>query len=118
MLVDLSKGREPARSRLPAMAAAGDELGICAVQLAEFYTGQPRGQQSDLDDFLHSLKLRCISRDAALRTGMYRHAYGRRGRTIATPAAPTAAVAWRMRATVLTGNVKDYPMPDVPVLPL
>ena len=117
MLAYLSKGREPAQSRLPATAVAGDELGICAVQLAECYPAQPHGQQSDLDAFLDTLKLWSISHDAALRAGMYRHAHRRPGRTIVTPDELTAAVAWRMRATVVTGHLTDYPMPDVPLLP-
>ena len=52
VLIDLSKGREPASSVIPAMAAAGEQLGICAVQLAEFYAGQPRGRQPPIDALL------------------------------------------------------------------
>lgn len=38
-LIDFSKGREPARTRIPQMIAAGDELAVCAVNVAEFYAG-------------------------------------------------------------------------------
>ncbi len=76
MLVGLPKEREPAQSRLPAMAVAGDELGICAVQLAGFYAGQACGQQSHLDEFLDTLQLWSIPPDAALQAGMYRHVHG------------------------------------------
>ena len=116
VLVDLSKGREPAQTHIPAIVAAGDVLGICAVQLAEFYAGQPRGHQPEVDAFLDALRLWAISRDAAIRAGHYRHAFGRRGRALATPDALTAAVAWRMSATVVTRNVKHYPMADVQTL--
>ena len=106
VLVDLAKGRGRAQSRLPAIPVAWDELGICTAQLAEFYPAQPHGQQSHLDVFLDTLQLWSSSRDAAIQAGMYCHAHGRPGRTFATPDALTAAVAWRMRATVATGNLR------------
>jgi predicted nucleic acid-binding protein len=113
VLIDLSKGREPARSVIPAMTAAGDRFGICAVQLAEFYAGEPRGRQPLIDALLDALPLWPISRDAAFRAGAYRRQFTLLGVTILTPDALNAAVAWAMGATILTGNVRDYPMADV-----
>ena len=40
-LIDFSKGREPARTRILDLIAGGDELAICAVNLAEFLGRHP-----------------------------------------------------------------------------
>ena len=38
-LIDFSKGRQPASSRILRMFEAGDEVGVCAIVVAEFYAG-------------------------------------------------------------------------------
>ncbi|MGI8549543.1 MAG: hypothetical protein ACR2PL_01930 [Dehalococcoidia bacterium] len=38
-LIDFSKSAEPQTSRLLALIEAGEEVGTCAVPVAEFYTG-------------------------------------------------------------------------------
>jgi predicted nucleic acid-binding protein len=113
VLIDAGQGREPTRSRLLGLIAAGEELGICAVQLTEFYAGQAFGRHPAWDAFLDGLTLWPISRGAALRAGMYRRNFRLLGVTVLTPDALNAAVAWETGATILTGNVRDYPMPDV-----
>ncbi len=38
-LIDYSKAHEPSASRIDAMFLSGDELGLCAVNIAEFMAG-------------------------------------------------------------------------------
>jgi predicted nucleic acid-binding protein len=45
-LVDFSQGREPVTGRLLERLGGPDEFGVCAVVLAEFFTGV---QQADID---------------------------------------------------------------------
>jgi hypothetical protein len=118
VLIDVSRKREPTRSRVRSLADAGNEIGICAVQLTEFYAGRRRGDRPDWDAVIDALRCWDISPATAIQAGHYRFSFARRGRTIHTPDALNAAVAWRMRATVITRNVKDYPVPGVPVLAL
>lgn len=116
VLIDLSKELEPARSRIAALLGAGEEVGLCPVQLAEFYAGRRRGHRADWDAFVDSLPCWVIDPESAIQAGHYRYSFARRGRTVQTPDALTAAVAWRMRATVITRNGKDFPVPGVPRL--
>lgn len=118
VLIDLSKEWQPTRTRIDELLAADEELGVCAVQLAEFYAGRRRGDRPDYDAFIDSLPCWEITPETAIQAGHYRFSFARRGRTIDTPDALNAAVAWRMRATVVTRNVKDYPVPGVPILAL
>lgn len=117
-LIDFSKGREPARSRLLAMIEAGDELGVCAINVAEFYTGIPSDQRAVWDEFIGALSYWDITHEAAARAGHDRYDFARKGQTLSVADALIAAVARHHGATLTTNNVKDYPMADITVLPL
>lgn len=118
VLIDYSKDREPIRSRIDALLADGEDVGLCAIQLAEFYAGRRRGDRVESDAFIDALPCWDITPAVAIQAGHYRFSFARRGRAIQTPDALNAAVAWRMRAAVVTRNVKDYPVPGVPILAL
>ena len=118
VLIDFSRLQEPALSWVATMAEAREQLGICAVQLAEFYAGERRGKRPAMDAFLARVPCWEITPEVATQAGHYRFSFARRGRAINTPDALNAAVAWRMRATVVTRNRKDYPIPGVTVLTL
>lgn len=116
ILIDVSREREPGRSRVRELLAEGNEIGICAVQLTEYYAGRRRGESARWDAFIDAMPCWEIAPETAIQAGHYRFSFARRGRTIHTPDALSAAVAWRMRATVITRNVKDFPVPGVPRL--
>lgn len=118
VLIDFSRLIEPTFSRLTAMAQEKHVIGVCAVQLAEYYSGERRGRRPRMDIFLARLPRWDVSADTAIRAGEYRFALAQRGRAIGVPDAINAAVAWEMRATIVTCNVKDYPTPGVPILAL
>jgi predicted nucleic acid-binding protein len=117
-LIDFSKGREPTRSRVLEMIDAGDVLGVCAVNVAEFYAGLPREHRHVWDDFFASLTYWDISKDAASLAGADRYQLGRSGKSVTTTDALVAAVARDHGATIITSNIKDYPMEDVTVFSL
>jgi predicted nucleic acid-binding protein len=117
-LIDFSKGREPASTRILEMIDSGDEVGVCAINVAEFYAGLPPETRPIWDAFFTALTYWPISRQAAMRAGQYRHAFARKGRTLTTTDALVAAVAQEYQAVVVTDNLKDYPMAEVRLLPL
>jgi predicted nucleic acid-binding protein len=117
-LIDFSKGREPTRSRILQMIEAGDVLGVCAINVSEFYAGLPEEQRSTWDEFFTALPYWPISREAAIQAGRERYEFSRQGRTVTTADALIAAVARENQATIITSNIKDYPMPGVSLLSL
>ena len=117
-LIDFSKNREPARSRLLQMINAGDGVGVCPVNVAEFYTGIPPAQRQVWDEFFDSLHYWEISHDAARQAGIWRYEFARQGITLSTTDSLIAAVAKEQQAVVVTNNVKDYPMQEIQLLPL
>jgi predicted nucleic acid-binding protein len=115
VLIDFSKGWEPARSRIAELIAGGDEIGVSAINVAEFFAGLPTDKRADWDAFFGALDYWEISRGAATRAGIYRYAFARAGQTITTADALIAAVAWERAAVLITRNAKDFPMLDVQV---
>ena len=118
VLIDLSKGVPGVGGRLAAMADAGDELGICAVNVAEFFAGVPPDRRPFWTRRLASFAYWEITWEAAVLAGAYRQAFARRGRAIHTPDAILAGLARALGATIVTDNAKDYLMTDVKVLTL
>jgi tRNA(fMet)-specific endonuclease VapC len=117
-LIDFSKGREPARSRILQMIEAGDELGVSPVNIAEFFAGVPPARRPVWIEFVDSPQYYEISSEAARQAGFFRYDFARRGATLSTMDALIAAVAQERQATIVTNSVKDYPMAGIDILPL
>lgn len=117
-LIDFSKGREPAQSRVLQMIEDGAELGICAINVAEFYAGVPPVQRAVWDEFIASLTYWDISLEASKQAGRVRYEFARKGRALSTSDTLIAAVAQERDATIITNNVRDYPMENTRLLPL
>lgn len=117
-LIDVSKRIEPIGFRLQRLVASGEVLGICPVQLAEFFTGIDPAESENWREWASSFNYWPISQNAAVLAGKYRFEYARRGIAIAIPDALTAAVAYENYATVITDNAKHFPMPEVATLSL
>jgi tRNA(fMet)-specific endonuclease VapC len=117
-LIDFSKGREPARSRLLQMIEAGDELGVCAINVAEFYAGLPAERRPVWDEFTRSLQYWEITLEASRQAGHFRHDFARKGVALSTTDTLVAAVALDYQAVLVTNNIKDYPMAQLQIRPL
>ena len=108
VLIDLSKGVPPVRARLDALLAAGHELGLCAVNLAEFFAGVPAERTPTWERWLARFAYWDITREAAVEAGAIRRLGNRRGRPMSTPDALIAGLAVTMPATILTDNIKHF----------
>jgi len=91
-------------------------MGVCAVNIAEFYSGIPQSQYALWDEFFADLHYWDITPEAARLAGQYRYQAARQGRALATTDTLIAAVAYLHGATVVTRNVKDYPIEGLRVL--
>jgi predicted nucleic acid-binding protein len=117
-LIDFSKGREPACSQIQAWIDGGDELGVSAINVAEFYAGLPPQQRTHWEQFLGALELWSITRDAAIEAGIWRYQFARQGVALTTADTLVAAVAREQHAVNVTNNLRDFPMSGVQLLPL
>ncbi len=118
-LIDFSKDREPTRSRILSMIGAGEKLGVCAINVAEFYTGAvPPGKRFIWDQFIGSLAYWDITFEAAVRAGRDRQHFLRTEQTLSMTDVLIAAVARQQGAILVTSNRKHYPMADITLLSL
>jgi tRNA(fMet)-specific endonuclease VapC len=109
-LIDYSKGREPVCSRIQEMITAGDRLGVCAINVAEFFAGLPVPERPVWNEFFASLAYWDIHQASARSAGLYCYELSRAGTTLTTTDALIAAVALQEDATLLTSNIKHYPI--------
>jgi len=114
VLIEFSKGVEPTASAVLALIENDHLLGVCAVSIAEFYSGA-FGDTSAMDRFLDQLPCFEITREVARTAGRYRLHFLGQGRKLSTTDMLIAAVAKAERAVLLTNNVRDFPMDDITV---
>lgn len=117
-LIDYLKDRGNARPRITAMIEADDEVALCAITIAELYSGLSDKNRTIWESWLMALSYWHISIGAAMRAGTYRKTASEAGRTISVTDLLLAALAYENNATLLTSNIKDYPMKDVRVMTL
>jgi predicted nucleic acid-binding protein len=113
VLIDVLRKREPALSQVRQWIVGREELGICAIQIAEFMTGVHSQRRVAEYRFLTALRWWEVTPSAAAQAGFYRYDFARRGVQIDTPVAVIAAVAREWSAVLVTGNVRDFPMTDI-----
>ncbi len=116
-LIGFSKQFESAYSLIPRLFRDGDELGVCPINVTEFYAGVDPQHTGVWGNFFTALQYWLISREAAIQAGRWRYQFARRGIQLPTTDTLVAAVAQERQATVVTGNLRDYPM-GVPLYPL
>ncbi|MCA9821718.1 MAG: PIN domain-containing protein [Dehalococcoidia bacterium] len=118
VLIRWARRDEACRARIHGLLLNGDELGCCDVTLAEFYAGVAPGVEPLWDRFLDSLTYWQTTRDTAMRAAHYRRTARLQNHRLETADVLIAAVAHQQRATLLTANARDFPMPDVRVVAL
>jgi predicted nucleic acid-binding protein len=117
-LIDLSKNSGDVLSSLNALVASGGILGVCAVSVAEFMAGVPVPHRGRWERWVADFQYWDITREAALLAGVFRYDLARQGRALHIPDALMAATAIITDSTLVTGNVGDYPILDLRLLPL
>lgn len=94
----------------------GHILGLCAINIAELYAGFSEAQRRRVEGLIDALYYFEMTAQAAKRAGAYRYEFARKGMSLSVADTLVAAVAAENNATVVTGNVKDYPMQEVRTL--
>jgi predicted nucleic acid-binding protein len=117
-LIDFSKGWEPACTHIRAWIAGTDEVGICPIGIAEFYTGLRPADRRAWATFLGALQYWGISREAARQAGAWRYDFARQVIALSTTDTLLAAVAVEQGAMLVTSNVRHFPMPGVQLFPI
>jgi tRNA(fMet)-specific endonuclease VapC len=117
-IIDYTANFLTTKSFIDALVAAQQTLCTCAVVLAEVYTGLRPEHAVRGEELLSSFLFLPTSDDAGRQAGRWRYAYARRGIQLSTTDMLIAATALEHGARLVTANLKDYPMPEIDLLPL
>jgi predicted nucleic acid-binding protein len=97
---------------------SGSRAGVCAVSVAEFWTGVPPERVPDVAELLDAFAYWDIPREVAERAGDLRYRLARRGYTLHVADALLAGLALSLDAVLVTDNQKDFVHTGVPLIGL
>jgi predicted nucleic acid-binding protein len=118
VLIDVSRGREPASSWLDEKLRQADRVCVSAVSVAELFAGLPPALRAEWQRFIGDLTHWDVTEEIAVLAGTMRYDLARQGRTILTPDALIAATAAHYGASVATANTRDFVISGVTIVRL
>jgi|SRR5579862_385401 len=113
VIIDVLNNKRNRPALLLELLNAGHLLACCPINITEVYAGLRPKEETATEEFLTSLKYYPITPQAARLAGLLRRDYGRRGTTLNLGDVMIAAVGIENQLTLLTDNVKDFPMEDL-----
>jgi len=118
VIIDALNDKKSRRELLRNLIRQGDALGCCPINITEVYAGlRPKEEQSTAV-FLRSLQLYPMTWPVAEMAGLLKRDYRKTGQTLNLGDVIIAATALYHRLTLITDNVKDFPMEDLSLYPL
>jgi predicted nucleic acid-binding protein len=115
VLIDYLRGR-PAVTRVAGLIDAGDIAATTAINVEEIVRGLRAAEVDAATDLFAGLEVFPIDAAAAWQAGDWRRSFAERGVTLWQADCLVAATAKVNGATLVTGNPKDFPMPDLAVV--
>jgi predicted nucleic acid-binding protein len=118
VIIDVLNGKRDREALLKGWLSQGDMLACCAVNISEVYAGMRPKEEAKTEALLQSLDYYEINWEVAKRAGLLKRDYSKKGQTLSLPDTTIAAVALEYNLTLITDNVKHYPMPQLKLYPL
>jgi len=118
VIIDALNNRRGRPAFLLELAKSGHILACCPINIAEVYAGVRPKEQAATEELLASLQHFPIAPSAARLAGELKRDFSRKGATLNLGDAIIAAVAIHHGLTLLTDNVKDFPMKNLSLYPL
>lgn len=114
VLIDYLRGR-PAVARLSRLRDIGDVPATTPINIEEIVRGLRAAEVGAAERLFAGLVVIPVDERIGWRAGAWRREYAERGVTLWQADCLIAACALESRATLVTGNPTDFPMPDVTV---
>ena len=118
VIIDALNNKRNRRGVLLDLLRQGHLLACCPINVAEVYAGLRPKEEVATEEFLRTLEYYHITWPVARMAGLLKRDRGRKGVTLTIADATIAAVAIAHDLTLLTDNVKDFPMKDLTLYPL
>jgi predicted nucleic acid-binding protein len=113
VIIDVLNGKRNRDTLLKSLLSQGDLLACCAVNISEVYAGMRPKEETKTEAFLQSLDYYEINWEVAKRAGLLKRDYSKKGQTLSLADTTIAAVVLEYSLTLITDNVKHYPMPQL-----
>ena len=113
VIIDTINDKRGRRLYLRGLLEAGNLLACCAISVAEIYAGMRPKEEEDTERFLTALEYYPIPFTTARLAGALKRDYRKKGATLSLADTLIAAVALDYHLTLITDNVKDFPMPEL-----
>jgi predicted nucleic acid-binding protein len=118
VIIDALNGKKKRDQTLKELLQQGHLLACCSVNVTEVYAGLRSPEETRTRELLESLPYFSIGWPVARLAGLLKRDYARQGITLATTDATIAAVAIHHQLTLITDNLKHYPMKELSIYPL
>jgi predicted nucleic acid-binding protein len=118
VIIDTINGKRHRDQLLKELLHQGHLLACCAINVIEVYAGLRSHEETHTSELLHSLQYYPIAWQVARLAGLLKRDYGRKGVTLAATDVTIAAVAIYHRLTLITDNLKHYPMKELNLYPV
>ena len=118
VIVDAINGRKGRNQFLDGLLAQRNLLGCCPINVTEVYAGMRPHEASATEEFLRSLRFYEVTWEIARLAGELKSEWSRKGQTLFLPDVTVAAIALAHDLTLLTDNLKHFPMPELRIAPL
>jgi len=118
VIIDALNNKRGRRDLLLDLLKQGNLLACCPINVTEVYAGVRPKEETATEEFLKSLEYYHITWPVARMAGLLKRDYARKGTTLTSADTTIAAVAMINDLTLLTDNVKDFPMKELALYPL
>lgn len=118
IIIDVVNGKKGRDELLKELVRQGNLLACCPINVAEVFAGMRPKEEALTTALLRSLVLYPISFAVAGQAGLFKRDYGKKGITLALPDALLAAVAIHNQLTLITENIRHFPMKELSIHPL
>ncbi len=115
ILIDLFRGRQEAIVFLDKLSQEGS-LFVCAIVVSEIFSGVRPAELPKVEEFLEAMDYIQIDYKTAKRAGLYKRDFQKKGISLSISDTIIAAAAVAHSLTLVTKNVRHFPMEELNVI--
>jgi hypothetical protein len=117
IIVDLLRRKPDTRLLIERLLDQGQPLAACPITITEVYAGMRPHEKKATRELMRSLVFLPVTSEIAEHAGHLKARYARRGKALSVQDATIAAVSIAYGCTLVTENLKDFPMPELELYP-
>ena len=118
VILDAINNKKNRREVLRELLHRGNLLACCPINVTEVYAGMRPAEEAYTQAFLVTLQYYPVTWPVARLAGLLKRDHAKKGITLATTDATIEAVALHHELSLITDNLKHYPMPELLIHPL